>query len=150
MSACGQCATSSFDYHVISQTPRQHMRFNVTATWHQPRHQVAASSTTSRRRSPPFSTTASGSHHRPIAEKLKKNPFLEKTSKNLNRSTKTPKITKKENMCWKGLNKIFLSIPNLHQKTDTKNTEKKKIIFVFSLFFFFKKPTDAQRAPYWL
>ena len=50
-------------------------------------------------------------------------------------STVTPKITKKKKKRWKGLDKIFPSIPNLHKKMDTKKTKTKIYVRFFSLFF---------------
>ena len=134
-----------------SSTVKRHdiKGFNVAAMWHPSRHQAAASPTTSHQ-SLPFSAIATDGYCRPIIGKLKKNPFFQKTLKNRNKSTKTPKITKKKKKRWKGLDKIFQFIPNLHQKTNTqKRNEKKKYLCSFSLCFFFsKKSIDAQRTPY--
>ena len=49
-------------------------------------------------------------------------------------------------MRWKGLEQDL----SIHTKFSLKNEKKKNYVGFSLCFFFFKKQTDAQRAPYWL
>ena len=91
-------------------------------------------------RSPLFAVTASGGRSRSVAGKLRKIHFSIKLQKIVINQIELQKL-QKINMRRKGLNKIFPSIPNLYQKTDTQKKLKKIYVF-FSLFFFFFKKTN--------
>ena len=63
--------------------------------------------------------------------KIQKNPFFQKTLKNLNKSTKTPKNQKKKKLVGKLWTRSFHPYQTFNQKIGFKSPEKTNLCSVF-------------------